>query len=336
MNSNEILAHIKQNTAQGDVGINTASMYFENNKDLVVGGDFLAMMKLGCFDKEFTYYGTAYLDVEGEVCYRISAQRKRIYQFVAKSASNHIYPTPVVRNVVLRSAPSGYEEKIKLEVKKETAKKLQRIYNKTYFEAMKPLCDVAPSNAAYPLLKRKMEELDGLYDANQLQLFAGLVQTAVDSKVLTLQAEQELMIWYDDVQKQMADDIIAKGQYKKILSGFAYERLGETKYFYDAMLEVVYEEKAKYDLEGICCTPIYSKEYYLKSMNQFMTVKKEFQNEMQQYFEEEYMTLFKQIKELPGVISREFFQKQCDIIKAECSEEAYRTALGYRYRWNIK
>ncbi|MBO5366929.1 MAG: hypothetical protein J6A39_09945, partial [Peptococcaceae bacterium] len=151
MDTNEILTHIRQNNVKGDTGINTASMYFENNKDLVVGGDFLAMLALGCFDKEFAYYGTAYLDADGEVCYRISAQRKHMYQFLEQSASNNIYPTPVLCNIALRPAPSGHEEKIKLEVKKETARKLQEKYNKMYFMALKPLSDVAPSNSAYPL-----------------------------------------------------------------------------------------------------------------------------------------------------------------------------------------
>lgn len=337
MDTNEILAHIRQNNVQGDTGINTASMYFENNKDLVVGGDFLAMLALGCFDKEFTYYGTVYLDTDGEVCYRISAQRKHMYRFVEQSASKNIYPTPVLCNVALRPAPSGHEDKIKLEVKKETARKLQGKYNKIYFTALKTLSDVAPSNSAYPLLKTKMEDLEGLYDADWLQLFAGLVRTAVNSKVLTLQAEQEFMSWHHDVQKQMEDDIIAKGQYKKILSGFAYENeSGILKYFYDAMPEVVYEEKAKYDLAGTFCTPIFSKEYYLRDMSQFMEARKEFQFTMQKYYEDEYLDLLKQIKALPSVISKELFDNQCQVVKDNCSEEAYRTFLSYRYRWNIK
>lgn len=337
MDINEILEHIQQNNIQGDIGLNTASMYFENNKDLVVGGDFLSMMALGCFDKEFTYYGVAYLNAEGEVCYRISTQRKRMHQFVEQSASENIYPTPVLSNVVLRPAPSGYEDKIKLEVKKETARKLQAKYNKSYFEALKPLCDIVPSNSAYPLLKAKMNELDGMYDTAQLQLFAGLVRTAVNCKLLTAQAEHELMAWLHDVQKQMEDDIIAKGQYKKVLSGFAYENeYGMLKYFYDAKIEVVYEEKAKYDLAGILCTPVFSKEYHLNDMSKFVTVKKEFQTELRQYFESDYLDLLKQIKHLPSVVSTGLFEEQCDIVKTRCTEEAYRTFLSYRYRWNIK
>lgn len=337
MDTKDILEHIKQNNVKSNTEINTASMFFENNKDLVAGGDFHAMMALGCFDKEFTYYGVAYMDTSGEVCYRISAQRKRIYQFVEQSVSNNTYPTPVLRNVALRPAPSGYEEKIKLEVKKETARKLKDRYNKAYFEALKPLSDILPSNSAYPLLKAEMEELEGLYDTRQLQLFLGLVKTAVNSKVLTLQAEQELMRWVHDVEKQMEDDIIAKGQYKKTLSGFAYENeAGVLKYFYDAMPEVVYEEKAKYDLAGVFCTPIFSKEYHLKDMSKFIAAKKDFQSEMQMLFEDGYLELLKQIKTFPSVVPKEIFEKQSEIVKENCSKEAYHTFLSYRYRWNIR
>ena len=50
MDTKDILEHIKQNNVKSNTEINTASMFFENNKDLVVGGDFHAMMALGCFD----------------------------------------------------------------------------------------------------------------------------------------------------------------------------------------------------------------------------------------------------------------------------------------------
>mgnify|MGYP005605767025 CR=1 FL=1 len=118
MDIEEIL-QIIENQKKSDSIMDMGSMYFENNKDLIAAGDFESAMKLGCFDKEFTYYGVAYLDANGKVCYRISAQSGRLYRFIENSASEGFYPTPIVRNMVRRPAPSGHEEKIKLEVKKD-------------------------------------------------------------------------------------------------------------------------------------------------------------------------------------------------------------------------
>lgn len=336
MDIEEIL-QIIENQKKSDSIMDMGSMYFENNKDLIAAGDFESAMKLGCFDKEFTYYGVAYLDANGKVCYRISAQSGRLYRFIENSASEGVYPTPIVRNMVRRPAPSGHEEKIKLEVKKDTGRKLREKYNSAYFAALKVLSDIAPSNAAYVLLKEKQNELDGMYDAEQLKLFQGMVRLAVDSKVLTVQAEREFSEWIADVERQMEDDIVAKGQYKKIMSGFAYiNERGSLQYFYDAKPEVTYEEKAKCDRKCLFATPVFQKEYHMREMGEFPQVRKNFIAEMKEIFTDGYLDLLQQIKALPSVIPVELFTKQCDIVKEACSEEAYTTFLSYGYRWNLK
>lgn len=336
MDIEEIL-QIIENQKKSDAMMDMGSMYFENNKDLIAAGDFESAMKLGCFDKEFTYYGVAYLDAEGQVCYRISAQSGRLYRFIENSASEGYYPTPVIRNMNRRPAPSGHEEKIKLEVKKETGRKIREIYNQAYFSALKVLSDITPNNSAYEMLKVKMHELDGLYDAVQLQLFGGLVRAAVDCKVLTLHAEREFAEWLADVERQMEDDIVAKGQYKKVMSGFAYiNELGNLQYFYDAKPEVTYAEKAKYDRKGLFATPIYQHEYHMREMGEFPQVRKRFIEEIKQVFANGYLDMLQEIKQMPSAIPVEVFEKQCEIVKEHCSEEAYSTFLSYGYRWNVK
>ncbi len=48
MNIQEILNTIEAQKIQTTIQ-DTASMYFENNKDLIAAGDFESAMKLGCF-----------------------------------------------------------------------------------------------------------------------------------------------------------------------------------------------------------------------------------------------------------------------------------------------
>ena len=336
MDINEVL-QIIENQKKSESIQDMGSMYFENNKDLIAAGDFESAMRLGCFDKEFTYFGVAYLDTDGRICYRISAQSGRLYKFIEQSASEGLYPTPVLRNMKRRPAPSGHEEIIKLEEKKETGRKLREIYNEPYFYLLKVLTDIAPSNAAYGMLKEKQNELEGLYDATQLQLFGGLVRTAVDSKVLTANAERELMTWLHDVEKQMEDDIVAKGQYKKVMSGFAYQNAqGNIQYFYDAKPEVTYEEKAKYDRKGVFATPVFRKEYHMREMGEFPQVRKSFIEDMKQVMSDGYIDLLLQIKNLPSVISTEKFGEYRNAVKENCTNEAYETFCSYAYRWNIK
>ncbi len=336
MDINEVLQIIENQKKKESIQ-DMGSVYFENNKDMIAASDFESAMRLGCFDKEFTYYGVAYLGEDGRISYRISAQSGRLYKFIEQSTSEGFYPTPVLRNMKRRPAPSGHEEIIKLDEKKNTARKIREIYNEPYFYLLKVLTDIAPSNGAYELLKEKQDELEGLYDATQLQLFGGLVRTAVDSKVLTQKAEQELMKWLHDVEKQMEDDIVAKGQYKKVMSGFAYQNAqGNIQYFYDAKPEVTYEEKAKYDRKGVFATPVFRKEYYLREMGEFAQIRKKFIEEMKQVMSNGYIKLLLEIKNLPSVIPTEKFEEYRNAVKENCSSEAYETFCGYAYRWNVK
>ena len=89
MDINEIL-QIIENQKKSDSIQDMGSMYFENNKDMIAAGDFESAMRLGCFDKEFTYYGVAYLDADGRICYRISAQKKPA-ENCGEFIMNHIF-----------------------------------------------------------------------------------------------------------------------------------------------------------------------------------------------------------------------------------------------------
>lgn len=316
--------------------LNNASMYFENNKDLMAAGDFEAAMKLGCFDQEFTYYGVGYLDENGKIAYRISSQNGRLYQFKRESASNGFYPTPIVRYMKRCPVPSGHEEEIKKQVKIETGKKIRQLYNAEFFQALKKLSDVAPVNRAYALLKELQDSLEGEYNEDKLQLFEGLICSAVESKQLTISAEKEFTDWLKDIRKQMEDDIKPKGVYKKILSGFAYFKEGKLMFYYDAKPEVTFKEEERYQNNGIFHTPVFQKEYWLKDMSTFFKIKKEFKETMEQLFVGEYLSALESIKTYPSVIDEETYKSACVFVRENCSDEAYHTMLSYGYRWNLE
>ncbi|MBO5140729.1 MAG: hypothetical protein J6B76_08775, partial [Peptococcaceae bacterium] len=54
---------------------------FFHNKDLQAGVDFETAMKLGCFDKEFMYFASAYMTDKGIAC-RVSAKERRMQHFL--------------------------------------------------------------------------------------------------------------------------------------------------------------------------------------------------------------------------------------------------------------
>lgn len=316
--------------------LNDASMYFENNKDLMAASDFEAAMKLGCFDQEFTYYGVGYLDENGRVAYRVSSQSARLYQFHKESASKNLYLTPIVRHMKRCPVPSGHEDAIKKKIKIETGRKIRTSYNAEFFQALKKLSDVSPVNQSYELLKELQDSLEGEYNEDKLQLFESLVHVAVESKQLTPVAEQEFVVWLKDIRKQMEDDILPKGVYKKILSGFAYMENEQLKFFFDAKPEVTFKEEAIYQNKGIFHTPVFQKEYWLKDMSAFFKVKKDFEECMKTLLLGTYISALELIKKYPSVIDKKDFREVCVFVKEHCSKEAYQSILSYGYRWNIE
>lgn len=313
-----------------------ASLYFENNKDLVAASEFEAAMALGCFDKEFMYFATAYQDEKG-IAYRVSAKEMALQQFVTQAAAENLYPTPVKCFIKRQPCPSGQESAIRRQVKIQAAKALRETYPAAYFEALSALSMVEAANSAYPLLQSYQAELEGVYDVGQLDLFCGLLLTALESKVLSAQSYGAFAAWLEEVYKQLADDIVAKGLYKKVLSAFAYTPDKKTwQYFYDAKPEVVYREKAVKESQGYWVTPIFSRQIWLRDMSQFRQVREQFRTDFCHLCADGYLAHFLAIKNLPGVIASADFEWQAAQVRAQCPPEAAMTFAAYRKRWNVK
>lgn len=312
------------------------SLYFENNKDLVAASEFESAMALGCFDREFMYFAIAYQDGHS-VAYRISAREMNLHRFVEMAAAQGLYPTPVRRFIRRLPCPSGHELRLGRQVKVEAAKALRTTYNAAYFQALDALAATAPNDSAYPLLKGWQEELEGVYDCDRLMLYRGLVQTALNSKVLTLQSYLSLEKWLGDMAKQLEDDIVAKGLYKKVLSVFAYRQDGQGwQLFNDAKTEVAYEKKAIKECQGYQTTPIFMREGWLTDMSRFRQMRQQFLADYQHYCDEGYLDRLVAVKSLPGVIRTSAFDKQLAKVRQHCSEEAVRVFSSYRYRWNVQ
>lgn len=313
-----------------------ASIYFENNKDLIAASEFEAAMAMGCFDREFMYFATAFKDQNG-IAYRISAKELRLQQFVERAAVEGFYPTPVKRTIRRRPCPSGHEAAIRQAVKVEAAKSLRAVYNSAYFEALGQLSVIQPNDEAYALLKAWQDELEGVYDREQLALYQSLLLTALESKVLTIRHYLEIDTWLQAVYKELEDDIIAKGLYKKTLSGFAYRQAEQDwQYFYDAKLEVTYEKQALLRQQGYQTSPIFKREKWLKDMSEFRQMREQFIADYKWYCDQGYLARLEKIKKLPGVISRQTFDEQLAVVKKECSQEAAEVFASYSSVWNVK
>ena len=310
--------------------------YFDTKRDEDGMADFVKLLNLGCFGKEFCIYGIAYEDAEG-TAYRTSGNALNLFKFTKYSGIENIYPTPVFTSLQRRIAPSGTEDMIKNLLKKETAVELKKQYNAIYFQAMNILGRINANNAAYTLLARIQEYLDGRYIESEIDLFEGLLIEAVNDKLLTVNSYWEFADWLKDVRKQLENDIKSKGRYEKVMSGFSYQdEKGETKYFTSAFLQTTYEVHEEYEMKGNIVTPLYVKRYWMREANEFIKVRKEFDTHIQECFDAHYWKLLLEIKAMPGVIPMDVYATQKAIVKQNCSETAYQNLIRYGRRWNVE
>ncbi|MBQ3510364.1 MAG: hypothetical protein IJN31_07545 [Peptococcaceae bacterium] len=309
---------------------------FFHNEDLQAGVDYETALKLGCFDKEFLYYAAAYLTPDGIAC-RVSAKERQIQQFMHDAMEQGLYPTPIKQYIRRLPAPSGHETKIKESVKKEAAEKVFALYDENYFNSLHQLTIIGASDSARVLLEQWREQLEGLYDRELLDLYQGLVYTALESKVLTVKSYLELKQWMSSIYKQLESDIIPKGQYKKTMTAFAYKKDdGEWKYFFDAWEAVAVNRKMEFDKQGYLTTPVFVRTKWLMDMNEFRVMRETFMRDYKAYCEKWYLNCFEQIKALPGVITAEQFDLMYQNVQEHCTAEAQTAFFVYRNRWNIK
>jgi len=323
----------KRNNAYEEFMKDFMQGYYDTKRDEDGMADFVKLLNLGCFGKEFCTYGVAYEDKEGHA-YRVSGKAVNLHEFVKYSGINGIYPTPVICNYQRRIAPSGAEDFIKSVLKKETAEFLKETYNETYFAAMRQLGGIPANDSGYPMLDEMRSYLEGRYIKSELDLYEGLLLETFNAKKLTLQSYMEFAAWLKDVRKQMENDILEKTPYEKILSGFSYiDKYGNRKYFTDAYLQTTYERREEFELEGLTVTPVYVKKYWLKDMNKFLQTKKAFEEHIRECFDEHYWALFHQIHSLPCAVEQEQFREQAEIVRENCSEKAYLNLMRYGHRW---
>ena len=310
--------------------------YYDTKRDEDGMADFVKLLNLGCFGREFCVYGMAYEDETG-TAYRASGKALNLYEFARTCGIEGIYPTPVFSNLQRRISPAGTEDMIKNILKKETAAELKKKYNSTYFDAMHVLGKIGANNEAYALLSRMQDYLDGRYVESEIDLFEGLLLEAVNDKLLTTNAYLEFADWVKDVRKQLENDIKSKGRYEKVMSGFSYrDENGIIKYFTDAFLQTSYETREEYELKGYQVTPLYVKKYWTREASEFIKVKKEFETHIRECLDADYWQLLDEIKAMPSAIPKDVYEAQKAIVKEQCSEIAYQNVVRYGRRWNIE
>lgn len=218
----------------------------------------------GSMEKELTVFGTCYLE-DGKVKYRVSNDRREIYQFMVDASDDGVWPTPVESLTVRQLVPIGEEERVLYDVKRKLAKKLAEQYPARYFDVLRPLVDAPATNDAWPLLEALRDHLEGRFEADGLALYEMLVRECVKQKSLDQAHKQRAWAWLAKNRDQMADDIVIKERNHRTFYGFiVLSEDGALSTVYDLELERVVDKKIARESAGALCGPILHKTFWFK------------------------------------------------------------------------
>lgn len=302
-------------------------------RDLQVAEDIGARAKLGWFDVEFNFFGTAY-EQAGEEYYLISSNPIRIYDFIAEQCRLDIYCSPVDVYVKKCPVPSGTEDLIARDIKLLLGKQLQRKYTPDFLQDFQETFRDIANDGAKDILEAWQEQIDGLFDQELLGLFNHLVQTAYSAKVLKRRSYDEFQRWIQSVYADMGDDLIVKDVYRRDLYSLTYWDGGKRHTVINAQKDRLYVKAQELMKRGILSTPIYGKTYWYNHDYRLTDARKEYEAYLKSDLMEAFLQAADRINNLPSAIDGAFYQEVSNRWRQQYGEEVQDYLAYYQTKWH--
>ncbi len=302
-------------------------------RDLQVAEDFARMAELGYMDRAYIFYGCAYYD-QGRRWYLLSSDLERLEEIL--ETKPQWYPTPIMQLQKSCPVPLGQEEKVAQQFKRQLALRLQASYSIHFFRKLQQWAAKPNTDDAYPLLESLREQLEGLYDQDRLQCFAGLVELAASGKVLSSQHSQYFQVWLDKMRRQMADDVIVSDVFEKTFYGLAFKPPGEAVGWYsNARIERVRQRQAELEAEGALVSPILVKTIGYNYTYRLEDAHCTFKDMLQKMADQNYLALVCAIKELPAAVEADALQKEIERLRETKRLLEAEALTSYGRRWHV-
>lgn len=296
------------------------------------------LAEMNCFEQECTVYGYAWKSENGKKMYSMGEDEMLIRQAFDKHLLENYVMTPVqkwTRSAVVREET---KEDLFFRLKLELARQLRIDFNEIYFDSLQKLLQVSADNQALPLLVQWQDELDGYFEEDSLQLFAGAVDFAYTTKHLQRWRYLQFKQWIHRTKKQMINRMRVQDHFERTFYGIASKSSGaETyRYLYNANQNTLQNQIKELDEKGVWHTPVYSKTYWYNKSNELVKVRKLFEADLKALMDEAYLNRMICLRDLSSAIPQDVWEYYLQKVKNECSEVAWKGFLYWGQRWNIK
>lgn len=315
------------------VGIKQLNNMF---RDFKVAEDVAKMVEMRRFAVEFTVYGSLFLE-HGQRRYIISSDKDQIHDHAQQRAYLEQYLLPIMKHTKMTTVPAGCEEDIAQLVKLELACKLRESYSPEFLLGFDRLAQTPAEDSAASILDELADRMQGLYRPDNLLLFIGLMDRALVRKCLRRETSVRYEQWLAQEGQEMANDPMPRDRFHKTLYGLASRKAeGPIKVYYNAEKSKMIDKKAQLTAQGQLTTPLYAKTYWYNYDRTLGDVRREFEQYLQELFDETYFTYLARIEALPSVIDPASF----DALLQKCQQEGDTSACealhDYQARWGVR
>ena len=281
-------------------------------RDLQVAEDVGDRARLGWFDTEFNFYGTAFVKNREEY-YLISADPVRIYDYIYTALRENIYCTPVELYIKKCSVPSGTEDNMAKDLKILLGKKLREKYPREFLQEFQDRFEkMGYEDIANEILDQFQNDIDGLFDEELLKQFQILVEQAYRERKLTKYAYQNYQQWIKEVQADMDDDLIVKDIYHKTMYCLWYEDNGKWKPVVNSQKDRLYAKQFEMMKKGKRTLPIYGRTYWYNTDYRLSDVREDFKTYLNSKLMKGFVEFAISIESMPGVLESEEYRKQAE------------------------
>ena len=291
------------------------------------------LMKIGYLEYETAVYAIAYRKNQ-EIYYFMSDYVVNIEQQRNKLLKENIYTTPIRYFFKRYDLVEETEEEVKHKFRLEVARTLATDYSELFFDAIETLIASSNTNSAYSLLKEISKQLDSCFDMNELILFDNLLDMMLNARLLSMEGYQLLQQWLRIEFERIAYEPVDYGQYKRQYYGFAYQKNGgKIKYFIDAVKYKVYSRQVELIRDGYVVTPILRSLYQRESYHELYFCKKQFEQLLQQYTGERYLSLMCLLNDLPSSVDSQIYETYLNSLQDMGTAQEIMDFLYYGRLW---
>lgn len=292
------------------------------------------LQSIGYLEHEAAMYACAVQS--DDVYYFVTEKEESAVKFVKQCLLEGLYPTPIHYFVKRFDLIDKTAAEITNQYKLSVAKSLQETYPKEYFGAINDLTSVPSYNAAYPIVFEIEEQLENLFDMDQLIMFDDLLDTLLKARQLNLEGYHLARSWLRSEKEKFSQDYMASSPYKRTYAGFAYlDQNGKCRLFCDAVLYNATNKREKLMCEDMLTTPILQKTYYADSFQALLNTKDQFLNEFHSLDLNSYFKLMRLFRELPASVDKEKYNEYNMKLQQICTKSTMNTYNELGRIWNV-